>query len=192
MFNGTSVTCADTTKFLGVIFDSHLTWKPHINMLVKKLNRNSAVISKIRENINSPTALQLYNALILPHISYCAIIWASGSTVGKLHKIHLIQKRVLRKITLSHFRSPSKPIFLKLGKLTIYDIYNMQVACFVFQNLHGMTPKLLPNYFQTNIEFHSRSTRTSENLHVSYCRTGQRQVTPFLCPTLLEYHPKFC
>jgi len=113
MYDGTSVTCADTTKFLGFFFDTHLTWKPHINMLVKKLNRNSAVISKIRENINSPTALQLYNALILPHISYCAIIWASGSTLVNCTKSPY-SKKVLRKITFSHFRSLLNLIFSNL------------------------------------------------------------------------------
>jgi len=85
--------------------------------------------------------------MIQSHISYCAIIWAAISN-NKLKKIHIIQKIVLRLIAQSSKRAPSKPIFFKLQRLTIFDIQKMQVAPFMFQNLNGGIPNLFLNYFK--------------------------------------------
>ena len=59
-----------STKFLGVKIDANLNWKCHINDLISKLNRHSAVIYKTRYKINYATALLLYYTLILPHYYY--------------------------------------------------------------------------------------------------------------------------
>jgi len=57
-----------TTKFLGVTIDDRLNWRPHINKLILKLNRNASVV-KIRYKINALTALKLYDSMILSHLS---------------------------------------------------------------------------------------------------------------------------
>jgi len=104
---------ATSTKNLGVIIDNSLSWKPHLNQLISKINRNAAVIRRIRSKIDAKTALLLYDSMIQSHISYCTIIWAVISNI-KLKNIHIIQKRVLRLIVQSSKRAPSKPIFKKL------------------------------------------------------------------------------
>jgi len=130
------------TKFLGVIFDANLTWKPHINHIVLKLHRSSAVISKIRYKINNATALKLYDSMIFSHISLCSIVLAAGINTSKLCKIHIIKKRVLRRVVQAASRSPSKPIFHKLRRLTIFDPYNLHVADFIYSNLNGFISNL--------------------------------------------------
>ena len=185
MLDGVIINPVTSTKFLGVLIDSQLSWKPHINKLILKLNRNSAIISKIRYKIDANIALKLYDTLILTHISYCTIIWAAGVNSSKLSKIHRIQKKALRAVVLAPYKSSSRPIFIKLKRLTIFDIYKTQVGSFMFANLRGLTPNLLPNYFQTNIEFHSRSTKSSTYLHIPYARTNLRK------SSLSVYAPTF-
>jgi len=94
---------------LGVIIDTAMSWKPHLNKLISKNNRNAAVIRRIRSKIDAKTALLLYYSMIQSRISYCAIIWAAISN-HKLNKIHIIQKRVLRLIVQSSKSAPSKVI----------------------------------------------------------------------------------
>jgi len=177
ILDGTAIFSSTTTKFLGIKIDHQLNWKQHINKLVLKLNKKCAVISKIRYKINTTVALKLYDTLILPHIFYCTIIWAAVSNSSKLRKIHLIQKRALRTVVQAHHRASSKPKFLKLKRLNIFDIYKTQVGSFMYANLHRLTPNLLPDYFHSNFYYHLRTTRHSFFLHIAYARTTIRQIS---------------
>ena len=50
-------------KFLGVILDSNLNWKPHITELSKKLARTVGVFFKIRHFVPLDTLKLLYYSL---------------------------------------------------------------------------------------------------------------------------------
>ena len=175
--DGITLEQVESTKFLGVKIDAKLNWKCHINDLILKISRNSAVIYKIRYKINSATTLLLYDTLILPHISYCSVIWAAGSNNSKLHKILIVQKRVLRLVSYAHRMSHSRPIFKKLRRLTIFDIYKLQLATFMYSNIHGLSRNIFQDPFQTNFHFHSVTTRSSSNIHIPFARTNIRKNT---------------
>ena len=36
------------TKFLGVLIDQHLSWKPHIDFVSKKISKSVGIIAKAR------------------------------------------------------------------------------------------------------------------------------------------------
>ena len=189
VIDGLKLLPVTSTKFLGVIIDDKLNWKPHINFIISKINKNAAVIRRIRYKINSRTALKLYDSMILPHISYCAITWAAISH-NKLKKIHIIQKKVLRVVLCANRLAPSKPIFRQLQRLTIFDIHKMQVAIFMFSNLKGYTPNLFPDYFLTNSQIHSHFTRSAAKLRLERVRTNLRtQSLALIGPTIWNNIP---
>jgi len=163
---------SSTNRFLEVTIDNQLNWNTHINKLVLKLNRHAGVKYKIRYKIDPSVTLKLYDSMTLCHISFCSIFWAANCNVSKLHKLHLIQKRVLR--LEAKRTTPSKPIFKKLHRLTIYDIYRLQLGSFIFSNINGHTLNLFPNQFQTNFQLHSRDTKKCSKLYVGFARTNLR------------------
>ena len=69
--------------------------------------------------------LIIYNALILPHISYCLLVW--GSKVCNGHPIHLLQKKALRIITNSKYLAHSEPICKQLGLIKAPDMYRIAI-----------------------------------------------------------------
>ena len=99
-FNGIPLENVQSTKFLGVIIDSKLTWKAHIQHIVNKLSKISGVIYKLRYLLNSKTTLLLYDAMVVPYLTYCAIVWAAAPKTT-LNRLHLLQKRVLRLVVLA-------------------------------------------------------------------------------------------
>jgi len=177
MIDGSPLLYSSISKFLGVTIDYQLNWNSHINKLILKLNRNAGVIYKIRYKIDPSVKLKLYDSMILCYISYCSIIWAANFNVSKLHKVHVIQKRVLRPVTWTKKTPPSNPIFKKLHRLTIFDIYRLQLGSFMFSNLSGHILNLFPNQFQTNFQLHSRDTRNCSKLSVGFAHTNLRMST---------------
>ncbi len=53
-------------KYLGILIDSNLNWKSHIEYVVKKIKRGIGVLSKLRYFTNIDILKKLYYALIQP------------------------------------------------------------------------------------------------------------------------------
>ena len=66
----TSLECKDHVKYLGVLLDSHLRWKYHIDNVALKISRIIGVIACIRHLVPFTTLLSIYRSLILPYLSY--------------------------------------------------------------------------------------------------------------------------
>ena len=125
-------------KFLGVLLDSHLSWKSHITELSKKLSKTVGLFYKVKHYAPLETLKLLYHGIFHPFISYGIHVW--GLTYKSyLDPAFVLQKKTLKAITFSDIRSPSTPIFCDLDLLTLCDICNLQVASFVFECVKGLS-----------------------------------------------------
>ena len=66
----------DFAKYLGVIFDSNLTWKNHINEFCLKLSKTVGILSKVRYFVNRDILVMLYYSLIYPFLAYGVYVWS--------------------------------------------------------------------------------------------------------------------
>ena len=71
------ITKVKKAKSLGVIIDEYLSWSNHIAELSKKISSAIGALKRISPYISerSDTALQIYQALILPNFDYCSSGW---------------------------------------------------------------------------------------------------------------------
>ena len=86
----------------------------------------------------------LYNAFVLPHITYCNIV-GGNSNKYNLDTI-LLQKKALKVCTHSNFLAHTDPIFYNHKTLKVNDIHTYQKAIYMFKH----TQNLLP-YFQNEL-----------------------------------------
>jgi len=57
-------------KYLGILLDSNLTWKPHIDLISDKISKIIGLISKLRHFVPTATLIAIYKSLIQPYLSY--------------------------------------------------------------------------------------------------------------------------
>ena len=127
----TTMTGVQYASYLGVLIDSNLSWKPHINSVIKTITPKIGIISRIRHFVSRPILILLYNTLILPHLSYCIEIW--GNTYPThLEPILRLQKRIVRLITFSNYLAHSDPLFTQLQILSIHQLCKFSTCTFVF------------------------------------------------------------
>ena len=92
IINGNKISEVNSTKFLGVIIDSNLTWEPHIDYISTKISKNIGIITKARRIFNTDTVLTLYYSFIFPYFNYCIHLW--GSTFqSNINKLEILQKK---------------------------------------------------------------------------------------------------
>ena len=70
------------TKFLGVLIDQHLSWKPYINFVSQKISKSVGIISKARFYLSSQTLMTLYYSLVYPFLTNTVIPLGSPPTIA--------------------------------------------------------------------------------------------------------------
>jgi hypothetical protein len=165
-----------STKFLGVIINQTLSWKEHIQLIKQKVNKNCGIIRKIRHSVPQSILITLYFTLIHPYLSYCNIVWAIDKTTF-LDKLFVSQKKAIRIITNSKYNTHTEPLFSKLAILTITQLNDFQIGCFVYCCINCALPIKFCALYNKNTSVHSYNTRQSNKLHCDYRRLSLRSKT---------------
>ena len=60
----------DTVKYLGLLIDSSLTWKSHVDYISLKISRRVGIIARRRHYVPKYTLQKIYHGLIHPYLTY--------------------------------------------------------------------------------------------------------------------------
>ena len=167
--NDTEIRQINATKFLGITIDQNLTWKNHINELRKKCSSAIGILHKVKHFLPETALLNLYNTLLLTHINYGITAWGTACKTEK-NKLHVLQKRALRAVGNSDYRSASNPLFIKYNQLKIYDLCNLHVGTFMYKYCNNLLPLTFNNTFTTNANNHKYSTRHASDFALPNCK----------------------
>ena len=148
-----TIQMVQTEKLLGVQIDDKLLFNNHIDMVCKNVSYKLFTLRKIKKFLPLQTRKLYYNAYILPSINYCLTIWGNTSKLG-MERIFKLQKRAARIILDASSDSTSKPLFEKLGWLTIYELVDLHKYILLFKIVRG----LAPNYLSELFEFQSSTS----------------------------------
>ena len=160
--NGVTIYESPKIKYLGIILDSRLTWKHHINELCKKLGRALGMVYKVRQ-LTTPSVLRsLYFSLFNSHLAYGLSIWGSCSAQYS-DRLKLLQKRIVRAIQFADYDAPTKPIFKELNILALEDLYKVQIASLMWDYDHGSLPHSLNVFFTRRSTIHSINLRNASD-----------------------------
>lgn len=168
----TAIQQVDTTKFLGLLIDSNLSWHSHTQHISKIISKLNGVIRKVSPFLPQESLHTLYNSLVLPYFSYGAMIWADPNNTC-LDSLFLLQKRVIRSCTISPWLAHTDPLFATLKTLKIYDIYKFQLAVFMYQHHNNMLPSDLidETFFNTAYPVHNYETRNVNTQFIKPTKT---------------------
>lgn len=152
----------DSYKYLGLIIDECLTFKPHIDHIKKKIIPMIFAIRRIRCTISEKMAYQLYYAYVNSHLIFMNPLW-SVANEALLNQLFVLQKKCLRFIQLKDRLSSSSNLFSeKILPLPVINDYNLLILAF----------KIKHNLIRNNItiryvnEIHNYGTRQINNFHI--------------------------
>ena len=136
----------DHTKSLGLTIDAQLSWGKHVEEICKKVSSAIGALKRVRPFISKETAIQIYNALIMPHFDYCSPVWdcLSGYLSDKLQKL---QNRAARVITKSPFDTSSNHLLSTLDWERLSLRRKKQKALMMYKTMNDLAPEYLQSHF---------------------------------------------
>ena len=89
------LTCVTQHPYLGVIFDSTMSFTPHINNVISKAMKMLNFIKRNLHKCNSDTKCMAYTSLVRPALEYASPVWDPHLNKNNL-AIEMVQKRAAR------------------------------------------------------------------------------------------------
>ena len=156
-------------KLLGVTFSKDLSFDLHIDAISRKVTKLSGFITRCTRNMSPFALLNLYKALILPHILYCVCVWAPSQR-NHLDRMEKVQRKLTRTLFYKQWpnavdRPPYYERLLDLDLVKIEDVLKIQRLVLGFKILNDLTPTSFGSFIQPSKLVDSRllhqSSRTS-------------------------------
>ena len=129
----------------------------------------AGIFLKARKKLNKGVLISFYYSFAYPYFIYCNHVWGNTYPPYPERKV-LMQKRLVRVITCSHYRAHTEPLMLA-NRVVSLQYINLYIIGISMNNC--VTQKLLhifESYFQQNKDVHELNTRQANDFHVPFSR----------------------
>ena len=137
-------------KFLGVIFDNKLSWKPHINSVISKLNSCLGVVRGARSYLNKSALMSIYYSLMQSRMQYCCSTWGSWEMHGNqsiLSKLQAVCNKFFRAIYYLDNKDSVSKLLKENEVLRMNQIYDLEVGKVMHRASTNVLPESLKDVF---------------------------------------------
>lgn len=145
------------TKFLGIIVDDKLTFKNHIDQVVKKISRSCGILRKVSQFVPHYVIKKLYLSIVYPHLTYGIEAWGSSGKTS-LDRVINVQNKCIKLVNFS-ICNDILTMYKRESLLTFENIYKYVVILkfyryFILASNEYFTSKV--NSYQTDHAFNTR------------------------------------
>ena len=147
----------ETYKYLGVYFDSQLSWKEHVKKTCAKAGVKLRKIERALPHLTVHTKKLLINSLVMPYFNYCSEVWSSSSKT--------CLERLARQFKKSQDLRGDK---CDQRENSLVENIQKKIAIMTYKSLNDLTPVYLKQFFKYSADVHGYNTRIAKGkkLHV--------------------------
>ncbi|KAJ1519220.1 hypothetical protein ONE63_011174 [Megalurothrips usitatus] len=160
---------------LGITLDSTLSWRQHVNGVVKKVFSTFAQIRRNFDCLPVSIRLKIVQSLILPQLDYGSMLFTNMNLYTTL-KLQRAENACIRFITGASRFDHITPQYAKLELLKLHDTHTIHVANMLWKILKTGTPSYLCSMFKF-------SSRHPDRIIITKHRTATYANSFCICAT---------
>ena len=108
-FGDATVLPSQSAKILGILVDSNLTFEKHVSAITQRCYATLSGLSKFSHRLPEPVKKFIIEALVFPHILYCATVWA-GCNATQRKRVQKIINHSARIVKCCRRRDRMTPV----------------------------------------------------------------------------------
>ena len=168
-----------TTKILGVVVDSELTFQPHVTAVIRRCYATLGGMSKSARGLPREVKKLIVEMLIFSHIRYCTSVW-SGCGAVQRHRVQKVINHCAQVVMGVRRSAHVTPLLAELEWPRIDRLVaegDCGVVHYLFNNVHA--PKCLSERLERRSDVSDRRTRATENMELELPRVRTEQARNF-------------
>ena len=150
---------------------TNLNWKSHTEYINHKINVGIGIIKKLRYYIQEETLINLYHALIKPHIDYGILAWGSSNKTN----LKTIERTMTKAIRLMGFKKKYDSvisIFDSYGLLNLENMIKINQGEFMWKLVNKEQPECIQMMYHPR-EINALNKNKDKNRYIlPYFRTN--------------------
>ena len=158
-YDDNDIEIVDKFKYLGVVFDPHLSWSEHVNHMSSNISKRIGVIRRIKHYLPCSTVNLLAKAMVFPLFDYCSPVW-SNFTANHHNHLQILQNKLARVLLHADIRTTIDKMMEDLNWVKLDCRWNHQLLIVTFKCLKEMAPVYLSSCFTFTHSAHGRTTRS--------------------------------
>lgn len=158
VYNNNVIEKVNEFKYLGVKFDSNMSWSSHFDYLSGNISKRIGIIRRVKHFLPHHTLVMLSNALVIPHFDYASSVWCNFSLEYQ-NKLQVLQNSLARTILSADIRTPVNDMFNSLKWIKLSDRWRNHMLILVFKCLRNLSPTYLTSKFEFVHSNHAHATR---------------------------------
>lgn len=117
-----AVNSANKIKYLGIIINDTLSFRPHIEALSNKIRKLIFIFKQLRNVAGLDLIMQVYYALCQSLLTYCITSWG-GAAKTLLLNVERAQRAILKVSTFRPYLYPTNLLYKTCNVLTVRQLF---------------------------------------------------------------------
>lgn len=159
--DGAQIIETDTAKNLGILFDRHLSFDPHIDDIVARCNGLLIALNHAKHGLPREVIPTVVNGLVMSILRYCMSVYGSASK-GSMHRVQKVINFCARVISGRRKHEHISDVLSELGWLSAHDMCTYRCICLLQQCLSTGEPATIAQSVTRVEHVHDRNTRARE------------------------------
>ena len=171
-------------KHLGIYIENRINFDYHVSKLCQKTGKKLHALTWVFKYMNISQRKLISNAFLIPHFSYCPLIWMFHSRAME-HRINKIHERTLRLICPNQYQTIFKELSEKSKTVSIHQINLQTLATEIYKVKNNISPEVVNSLFEFTIENYNLR-------NVSILKRKRFFTADYGSESLLSLAPKTC
>lgn len=182
-----SIEKVNNYKYLGIVFDTRMTWELHINLLTKKLRQYFFAFKQLREILDSNEIKLVYYGYIQSILTFGNIAWG-GAHTSVILPLFVAQKKILKIAFKKPLRYPTSCLFEECSVFSIKQLYVKSLLIHIFCNYQTLYSEVSHSY---NTRYSQNVGVTALQLSKSFSKTCSYYLCNILYRNICQFFPNY-
>ena len=171
--DGMTIKRKKSAKYLGLTFDEVLSWRHHVEDLLKGLSKYFHFFYHLRKVIPYKFKLQLFHAYVYSKVTYGLHCYGAANDIV-LDSVQIVCNKLLKILLIKDRDFPTDKLYKTCKLLKVNDQTNFLATKFVHRSIYpnDYTPEQLSYYFKLNIDVHDRDVRDKLKIRLPQVKTA--------------------
>ena len=159
--NTTVIPAVSEAKYLGVIIDSHLTFKGQVESVCRSIEKKLGAYRRGRKYLSHTARRMFYISVIQTSLTYASIAYVHSLTQHLYDRVIIKGHLAMKTVFGLHRRTPTAFVLSHANLSPIELRYNFKLCLFTYRCLNHLSSTLLQSLFvlRTNTTHTDRITR---------------------------------